>query len=208
LQGTAVRTLILASSSPRRQELIRTLGQPVIVLVNGVDESVPQDWEPSRIVEELALRKADAVYVPLLTSKEQDGIVVGSDTIVVRSGEVLGKPTDPEDAKRMLSLLQGSSHEVYSGVACLDLSTGNKVVRHRMTRVAMKPLTPEQIAGYVSTGEPMDKAGAYGIQGLGSTIVDSIEGDYFTVVGLPLSLLSEMLQELGLDILSSLGPRT
>lgn len=195
------KTLYLASSSPRRQELIKTLGLPVEIRVSEVDESVPPDWAPPRIVEELALRKASAVYDKLLHTEEREGIVVGSDTIVVLDGQVLGKPTDTADAVRMLSLLQGRDHQVFSGVACMELSGGEKVVRHRMTRVFMRPLKPEQISRYVATGEPMDKAGSYAIQGLGSKFIDSIEGDYFNVVGLPVSLLGAMLEQLGLEIL-------
>lgn len=194
------RSLILASSSPRRQELIRSLGLPYSVQASEADETVPSDWEPSRIVETLSLRKAEAVYRQL--KKPAPGtIVIGSDTIVVLDGQVLGKPRDEEDAKRMLGELQGRTHQVFSGVACVDAESGRRVVRSRMTNVHMHALTSKQIERYVATGEPMDKAGAYAIQGLGATIIDSIEGDYFTVVGLPLSLLSQMLREWGIDVL-------
>lgn len=197
-------TLVLASSSPRRQELIRSLMLPVTIQVSDVDETVPEGMEPAVIVEELSVRKARAVADRLPASSHEGGsrrIVIGSDTIVVLDGEVLGKPADKSDAEGMLSRLQGRSHQVYSGVACIDSASGDVRVSHRMTRVHMKPLRPDQITRYVETGEPMDKAGSYAIQGLGATIVDEIEGDYFNVVGLPLSLLAAMLSDMGIEVL-------
>lgn len=197
-------TLVLASSSPRRRELIRFLGLPVEILASDVDETVQEGLEPAAVVEELSLRKAQAVaeQLPGLTpGAEGRSIVVGSDTIVVLDGRILGKPSDRAEAVDMLSRLQGRSHLVYSGVACIDTSDGRTVVRHSRTQVHMKPLQLAQIERYVDTGEPMDKAGSYGIQGLGATIIDGIEGDYFTVVGLPLSLLSSMLAELDIPVL-------
>lgn len=191
--------LILASSSPRRQELIRTLNIPYVIQASEVDESTPKDWSPAQIVEELALRKAAKVKDEL--GGQTKGIVIGADTIVVLDYRVLGKPKDAEDAASMLNLLQGKTHQVYSGVACMDAATGETIVSHRITHVRMKSLSAEQIASYVASGEPSDKAGAYGIQGLGATIVDSIEGCYFNVVGLPLSLLSDMLAKMGVNVL-------
>ncbi|HZG58025.1 Maf family protein [Paenibacillus sp.] len=193
-------TLILASSSPRRQELIRVLGFPVEVVPSDVDEGVETGWSPSRIVEELSLRKALAVTERLAPGRE--GVVVGSDTIVVLDGAVLGKPRDEEDAAAMLAALSGRSHEVYTGLALVDVATGRRSVSHRMTRVWMKPMDERRIRAYVETGEPRDKAGAYGIQGYGATLVDRLEGDYFTVVGFPLSLAADMLErDFGLRVL-------
>jgi septum formation protein len=197
---TQLQTLILASSSPRRQELIRSLGLPVEIYVNDVDETVPGHLGPSAIVETLSLRKAEAA-AERVKEAGHSGIIIGSDTIVALSEHVLGKPRDKADAARMLQALQGSTHEVYSGVACIDTKTGDSAVRHRLTRVSMKRLTAEQIERYIATGEPMDKAGAYAIQGLGATIVDHIEGDYFNVVGLPLSLLSDMLRQFDIHVI-------
>ncbi|WP_438444328.1 Maf family protein [Gorillibacterium sp. sgz5001074] len=196
-------TLVLASSSPRRQELIRSLMLPAVIRASDADESVEEGMAPAAIVEELSVRKARAVADRLAEEGQDPGrrIVIGSDTIVVLDGEVLGKPADKEDAEGMLRRLQGREHQVYSGVACLDPANGQLLVRHRMTRVHMKPLRPEQITRYVETGEPMDKAGSYAIQGLGATIVDEIEGDYFNVVGLPLSLLAAMLSDMGIEVL-------
>jgi len=191
--------LILASSSPRRQELIRALGVPYQVKVSDVDETTPDDWSPAQIVETLAVRKAQAVAERL--KPDEQGIVIGADTIVVIDNRVLGKPKDERDAEFMLQLLQGRTHLVYSGVACLNSADGRLSVAHRITDVHMKPLTEKQIARYVASGEPMDKAGSYAIQGLGATIVESIEGCYFNVVGLPLSLLANMLADFGVEVL-------
>ena len=193
------RQIILASASPRRRELLASLGADFIVEPSEASEEVPADWTPERIVEELALRKAQSV----LDRYPGEGVVVGSDTIVVLGGSVLGKPEDEQDAIRMLGMLQGREHLVYTGVACLHQASGRREVRHRFTRVRMKDLTEQRIEDYVKSGEPMDKAGAYAIQGLGALLVESIEGDYFTVVGLPLSLLGEMLEGFGIDLLSS-----
>lgn len=194
------RRVVLASTSPRRQELIASLHIPYEIRPSYADEHTPSDWTPRQIVEGLALRKAQAVYEEIGDPSE-NAVIVGSDTIVVLEDQVLGKPADDTDAFRMLKSLQGRAHHVYTGVACIDASTGQRMVRHRMTRVVMKPLSDATIQAYVQSGEPRDKAGAYGIQGLGSTLVEGIEGCYFTVVGLPVSLLSDMLSEFGIDVL-------
>ncbi|MEK3731413.1 MULTISPECIES: Maf family protein [Paenibacillus] len=201
MNDNSTRRIILASTSPRRRELLASLRIPFDVMASEADENTPDDWSPDRIVESLALRKAEAVY-GRLADASQAGIVLGSDTVVVLDSEVLGKPVDEEDAAGMLSRLQGREHLVYTGVACLDLLSGARLVRHSVTRVKMKALSPEAIRAYVKSGEPADKAGAYGIQGLGATIVERIDGDYFTVVGLPLSMLSDMLSEMGIEVLT------
>lgn len=196
----ASRHMILASTSPRRRELIALLGIPFQVMPSEAGEDTPAGWKPEQVVEELALRKADAVYRKL-TESDRDAVVVGSDTIVVLEDDILGKPADEADAVRMLQMLQGRRHQVYTGAACIDGVTGRSMVRHSVTSVDIKPLSTEQICAYVRSGEPMDKAGAYGIQGLGAVIVEGITGDYFTVVGLPLSLLGDMLSEMGMPVL-------
>ena len=200
MKEKASRYIILASTSPRRQELIASLRIPFEIMGSDADEDTPFGWSPDKIVETLSLRKADAVYRKL-SETCGSAVIVGSDTIVVLEGDILGKPADEQDAVRMLSGLQGRTHKVYTGVACVDAETGRSIVRHRVTSVRMKPLSEEEIVSYVRSGEPADKAGAYAIQGLGATIVDSIEGDYFNVVGLPLSLLSDMLEEMGITVL-------
>ncbi|WP_054028145.1 Maf family protein [Bacillus sp. FJAT-28004] len=196
LRNEAISQLVLASSSPRRKELVASLdlSLPVYILSTDTDETIEAGWSPSQVVEQLSLRKAKAA-IPLLQQKQEvlTSLIIGADTIVVLDGDVLGKPVDDEEAKAMLRRLQGRAHEVYSGVACVQSSTGEALVAHRKTKVIMKPLSENQIARYVATGEPRDKAGSYGIQGLGATIVERIDGCYFNVVGLPLSLLSDML---------------
>ncbi|UMY53738.1 MULTISPECIES: Maf family protein [Paenibacillus] len=200
MDGKITPRIILASTSPRRKELLAFLRLPFEVVPSHADESTPESWTPQQIVETLAARKAEAVMNTAAQSKEAR-LVIGSDTIVVLDGSVLGKPADHADAVRMLTALQGRIHRVYTGVACIHTGTGEMLVRHRQTEVTMKPLSQEQIVAYVNTGEPSDKAGAYGIQGMGATLVESIQGCYFNVVGLPLSLLSDMLSEFGVNVL-------
>lgn len=188
-------TLILASASPRRQELITLLGLPVQIIPSRVDEDTPSHWSPSQIVEGLSERKALSVKEELAGTAASSSIVVGSDTIVVLNNRVMGKPKDVHDAEHMLQQLSGEVHEVYTGLSCIRVSDGKKVTSHRVTRVKMRKCSNEQIARYVATGEPMDKAGAYGIQEIGALLVESIEGCYFNVVGLPVSLLSVQLEQ-------------
>lgn len=195
-----IATLYLASTSPRRQELIRMLGLPYQIKPSDVDETIDKPMSPFQLVETLAFRKAFTVYEQLkLGPGEKEGIVIGSDTVVVFEGHVLGKPKDAEEAFQMLFRLQGNTHQVYTGITCLDLQSGRSETAHRVTHVTMKSLSEQQIRRYVSTGEPLDKAGSYGIQGLGATIIDRIDGDYFNVVGMSLALLSELLARFGIE---------
>ncbi|MGG6313518.1 Maf family protein [Paenibacillus macerans] len=200
MESSDLRRIILASTSPRRRELIASLHIPFDVVPSHADESTPETWTPEQIVMELAGRKADAVYHALETA-ERNGVIVGSDTIVVRDGDVLGKPQDEREAADMLRSLQGRSHTVFTGVACVDALTGRRKIDFRSTIVTMKALSEERIQAYARSGEGLDKAGAYAIQGLGATIVTGIEGCYFNVVGLPLSLLVDMLDDFGLHVL-------
>lgn len=203
--GSAVQRFIyLASSSPRRQELVRMLQLPVHIYPSNTDETIKPGTPPKHIVEELSLRKAAAAREQILAESEfaPDGIVLGSDTIVVLNDRILGKPIDSTHAYEMLYALQGHTHEVLTGIALLDLQTEHSIIKHRITKVTMKQLTPSQIDRYIATGEPLDKAGSYGIQGIGATLIDSIDGCYFNVVGLPISLLSDMLGEMGMGILN------
>lgn len=190
--------LILASGSPRRRELLAGLGLEFEVWAADVDETVEDRLPPEEAVRVLAYRKASAVANAL-----RNGIVIGADTVVVLDGRILGKPVDRQDACDMLGRLQGRTHEVFSGVAVIDASTGRNLVGHRSTLVHMRPLSDAEIKAYVRTGEPMDKAGSYAIQGIGSTIVDRIDGDYFTVVGLPMELLASMLTSFGIHVLEA-----
>lgn len=199
MDASITRRIILASTSPRRRELVASLHIPFDIVPSHAEESTPKGWSPDRIVTELAKRKAEAVYRQL-DDKDRHGVIVGSDTIVVRDGTVLGKPADQREAASMLRSLQGRSHEVYTGVACIDSRTGASKVDYRRTVVTMRALREEEIEAYAASGEGLDKAGAYAIQGLGATIVTGIEGCYFNVVGLPLSLLAEMLASFGIQV--------
>ncbi|MDQ0285493.1 septum formation protein [Desulfofundulus luciae] len=186
--------IYLASSSPRRSMLLEQLGLPFTVVVPEVEEKVPEGLPPHQLVETLALRKAGAV-APSISR----GLVVAADTIVVWQDKVLGKPADAREAALMLSLLAGDEHEVFTGVAVMEKPSGRRVVTHERTRVRFRPLTTEEIARYVATGEPLDKAGAYAAQGLGAIFIAGIRGCYFNVVGLPLARLAQVLKEFGVD---------
>ncbi|GIO87140.1 Maf-like protein [Paenibacillus faecis] len=199
MDASITRRIILASTSPRRRELVASLHIPFDIVPSHAEESTPEGWSPDRIVTELAKRKAEAVYRQL-DDRDRQGVIVGSDTIVVRDGTVLGKPADQREAASMLRSLQGRSHEVYTGVACIDSRTDASKVDYRRTVVTMRALREEEIEAYAASGEGLDKAGAYAIQGLGATIVTGIEGCYFNVVGLPLSLLAEMLASFGIQV--------
>lgn len=196
------RQIILASTSPRRRELIASLHIPFEVIPSDVDELTPEHWQPEQIVCELSERKARSVYTSVKSSRI-NAVIVGSDTIVVRDGIVLGKPKNIDEAAAMLRSLQGRTHTVLTGIACIDVTDGKSRVEYRSTEVTMRPLSEEEIVAYAATGEGLDKAGAYGIQGIGATIVSSINGCYFNVVGLSLSLLTEMLKDFNVKVLGN-----
>lgn len=183
-------TIILASGSPRRRELLAQAGFEFEVMVSRADEQV-SDTDPFEMVEELALRKGMAVARDLTGREEgKDYLVLGADTIVVKDGKVLGKPRDEEDACKMLTLLSGATHQVCTGVAMIPVregKIGEPFTFHEKTDVVMRDLTEEEIREYIRTKDPMDKAGAYGIQGMAGIFVSEIRGDYYNVVGLPLS---------------------
>lgn len=206
-------SVILASSSPRRMELLNSLQINFDVRVSHVEENFPPDMPPPQVVELLAHRKAfsvaEQIYLDHNGKFEQPVLVVGADTIVVIDEQILGKPAHPEEALQMLMRLSGHVHAVYSGVALIAIHASSvdlnpnlplTLIDHRCTQVKMRPFDKEEAHRYVKTGEPLDKAGAYAIQGFGATLVENISGDYFTVVGLPLSLLAEQLRQLGYDL--------
>jgi septum formation protein len=184
--------LILASSSPRRQELLREIGIPFQVHAANIDENQIMGEAPSAYALRLAREKAQVVAMHYPQS-----YVLGADTIVVVDGEVLGKPRDREDAVRMLRLLSGRGHEVITAVSLVAPGT-HAVTRVSTTKVYFQKLTEDEIQRYVAGGEPMDKAGAYAIQGSASHWADRIEGEFSNVVGLPLSLVTDMLITTGL----------
>lgn len=184
--------LILASQSPRRQELLRMIGLQYTVYVSDIKESVPNGVAPGALVEQLALEKARAVF-----SLHPQACVIGADTIVYIDGCIIGKPENAADAANILNTLQGRTHTVYTGVAVL--APGHTDIRHAETQVTFAPMTQSEIDWYISTGEPMDKAGAYGIQGPGGIFVEKVDGNYFNVIGMPLPLLYTMLRETNLQ---------
>lgn len=186
---------ILASQSPRRRELLGTIGLDFEVIVSDADESaVSKDNVPVGVyVQELALIKASAVAKKVL--KYKDALIISADTIVTLDGEVLGKPKDEEDAFRMLSALSGREHEVYTGYCVMRIKDGYTVCNNVKTAVHFKDISENKIRSYIKTGEPMDKAGAYGIQGLGGMLIEKIDGDYANVVGLPVSALADTLEK-------------
>lgn len=186
--------IFLASASPRRAELLTALGIDFTVCAPEADEnSIDQNIPTGLYVQELALLKASAAAQKLLD--ETDALIIAADTVVCIEDEILGKPQDREDAKRMLNALSGRTHDVYTGFCVMRVSDGFTVCDHTCTHVKFLPLTDEKIDGYIRTGEPMDKAGAYGIQGFGATLVEKIDGDYFTVVGLPVAALTTLLEK-------------
>jgi septum formation protein len=190
-----VKAVILASNSPRRKELLRQIGLACSVDPADVDEQVLPDEPPERYAVRVALDKARVA-----AARARVGLIIAADTIVVLDDKILGKPSDAADATRTLMKLSGRMHTVITGLAVMDAATGKALTRASTTRVWFRALTPREISAYVSTGEPLDKAGAYGIQQRGALLVDKIEGCYFNVVGLPLSLLGELLLAFGVDM--------
>lgn len=181
--------VILASQSPRRRELLALLQIPFDVEVSGEKEIIPEDACPEQIVMALAEQKAQYVFL-----RHPNHCVIGADTIVVLDDHILGKPKTAAQAVEYLSALQGKNHYVLTGV-CVKTPHGS-LTRYESTLVRFRPMTIDEITWYASTGDPMDKAGAYGVQGLACCFVDSVDGNFFNVVGLPLPLLYSMLLEL------------
>lgn len=187
--------LVLASASLRRAELLKKIGLDFIVRPAVTEEIIKPKLDLLEQVKGLALQKARAVAETLPA-----GLVIGADTIVVLGQEVLGKPNSREMAVQMLSRLSGQQHQVLTGVALVDSQSGQAISEVESTLVQFRTLTLEEITAYVKTGEPLDKAGAYGIQEKGAILVERIEGCYFNVVGLPLARLVRMLKEMGVEV--------
>lgn len=190
------KRLILASASPRRRELLGRFGLPFEVIPAKGEEPLLPGLTPEETVKALAAAKAAEIAGE---TGDADALIIGSDTVVERGGVILGKPADEADAFRMLSALSGGVHRVWSGVC---VRRGERILTEaECTEVCFRTLTEEEIRAYIATGEPMDKAGSYGYQGLASVFVESIRGDYFNVVGLPLCRLGQMLKEFGVELL-------
>ncbi len=188
--------IILASASPRRKELLKQIGV-TFEIVKAEGEEVITSSIPTEVVKELSIQKAREV------AKRCEGtVIIGADTVVAAGGQILGKPKDPADAMRMLELLQGKEHQVITGVAVLLTESGKVISFVETTTVHVFPMTRTQMEQYIASGEPMDKAGAYGIQGRFAAYVSGIEGDYNNVVGLPVGRLYQEVLAAGVDLLA------
>ncbi|SDK58394.1 Maf family protein [Natronincola ferrireducens] len=180
--------IVLASNSPRRKEILENLGVQFQIITSDIEEKLNQDMDPYHLATELAYQKAKNV-----ADKINDKvIVIGADTVVVNN-QILGKPQDQLEAFRMLKQLSGNQHEVVTGLALIDCHTKKEIRDYEITKVCFRQLEDIEINQYIATGEPMDKAGGYGIQGKASLFVRKIDGDYYNVVGLPIYKLGEML---------------
>ncbi|RLE55965.1 MAG: septum formation protein Maf [Candidatus Methanomethylicota archaeon] len=189
--------IILASASPRRREILeRILGRSIQVVIPEVDEVVDINLSPAEQAKALALKKAEYA-----ARKIESGIVVAGDTVVVVDGEVLGKPKDEREAREMLTKLSGKEHKVITGIAVINVETGEELVDAVETKVYMKKMTMEELELYIKSGEPLGKAGGYAIQEIGALLVGGIDGCFFNVVGLPISKLYEMLKQFGVNLL-------
>ena len=191
-----MRKIILASASPRRRELLEQGGIPFTVIPSQAEEKITTE-QPGQAVEELSYLKCSDIYEKSLG----DVLVIGADTVVASEGKILGKPSSQKDAVKMLQSLQGREHGVYTGVTIMarEGNENRKKTFHEKTKVVFYPMSDEEIRSYVNTGEPMDKAGAYGIQGKSAVFIKEISGDYNNVVGLPLARLYQELKNMGIE---------
>lgn len=188
--------LMLASQSPRRKELLGFLGIPFTVCVSNADETVGPGLTAAQAVAQISLRKAKAVTAPA------DTVVIAADTIVVCDGKILGKPADKGDAVNMLTMLSGRAHQVMTG---LTVRCGDKCVTcTEITDVYFRPLSQKEICRYVDSGDPMDKAGAYGIQGGAALFAEKLQGDYYNVMGLPVCRLVQVLQQVAPELMEDI----
>ncbi len=191
-----MKTIILASASPRRKLLLEKIGLIFEVEPSNYEEDMPMGLEPHGFAKKLSLKKARVV-----AGKNKNSIVIAADTFIVFCGQILGKPYTEKDAREMLEAISGKYHNVITGFSIIDTGKNKTLSRSVETKVYIRKLTLVEIDAYVKSGEPLDKAGAYAIQGLGSIFVEKIEGDYYNVVGLPLSALTEALKEFGINVL-------
>lgn len=191
--------IILASASDRRKDILSQVGISYEVMPSSIDEDAIQADTPAVLVEALSAAKAEDIAERLT----KNFVIIGADTVVVKDNSILGKPSDEAEAAKMLQMLQGNRHEVYTGVTLISVSPEGKGLIdtfHVRTIVDMIPMTAAQIDAYIKTGEPMDKAGAYGIQGRGAAYIQDIAGDYYNVVGLPISTVLARLANMGIDL--------
>jgi septum formation protein len=191
-----MKKIILASASPRRKELLEKIGLKFEVDASGCEEEINAGLDPHELVRQLSIKKTKSV-----AARHKNALIIAADTIGVMGDKILGKPHTEDEACKMLHEISGKSHLVITGFSILDTTTNKIVTGIVNTRVYIKKLTGQEIDAYVKTGEPLDKAGAYAIQGIGAVIVEKIEGDYYNVMGLPLNALTEALKEFGINII-------
>lgn len=190
-----MKDIILASASPRRKEILDMTGLQFTVCAMDYEEDINLSLRPRELARFLSLKKAEAI-----AHRYNNAIIIAADTFIVFRGKRIGKPCSAKDARTILTLLNGKSHSVITGYTIFDTGTGKKISRSVETKVWFKKMTAREINAYVSTGESFDKAGAYAIQGRGAVFIKKIEGDFFNVVGLPLSSLTESLREFGVRL--------
>ncbi len=190
-----MKRIILASTSPRRHGLMQQIGLDFEVIPSNYEEDMTMNMFSYKLVQTLAYGKAKEV-----ANRVKSGIVIGADTFVTLGNKKLGKPKSKEDAKNMLRMQSGKMQKIYSGIAIIDVKSGKELIAYEVTKLKMKKLTKKEIDGYVATGEPLDKAGAFALQGLGAIFVEKVDGCYSNVIGLPLHLLANKLKEFNIDI--------
>jgi septum formation protein len=192
-----IKTIILASASPRKKEILKKTGLKFKVYESDYEEKMDLGLKPHELARFLSREKARDV-----ARRHRDALVIAADTIVVLRGRLFGKPRNEEQAKEMLRALSGKAHSVITGFTIIDTAGKKEISRSVESKVFFKRLSADEIETYIRSGEPLDKAGAYGVQGLGAVLVKRIEGDFFNVVGLPLNALAESLKEFGVNVLS------
>jgi septum formation protein len=188
--------LVLASSSPRREDILKQLKLKFTIVPGKIDENKYTETDPEKLVKKLALEKAKSV-----SDLVENALIIAADTVVVYENKILGKPENHEEAREQLKLLSGKEHQVMTGIAVISSETAKVHVESNITFVQMLDISDEKIEKYISTGEPLDKAGSYGIQGFGGLFVKGIKGSYYSVVGLPIHQLAEILDKFNYGIL-------
>ena len=191
-----MKPIVLASSSPRRKEILEKIGLKFIIDPSEEEESLDYRSAPRKLAKSLSLEKARAAAV-----RHPSSIIIAADTFGVLGDKLLGKPADTQQARDMLKMMSGNKHTVITGFTVLDASSGRSITEAVETEVYFRKLGLDEIDAYIRSGEPMDKAGAYAIQGLGAILVEKIEGDYYNVVGLPLAALARVLKKFDIDLL-------
>ena len=191
-----MKKIILASSSPRRKQLLKQIGLEFVVDSSDIDEILNPRYKPRKQVEELSRQKAEAIAV-----KYDDAIIIAADTMIALGDEVLGKPTDEKSARKMLQKLSGKSHSIITGMTIIDTKSKRSTTLSVETIIYFQKLTPKEITNYIRLAKPFDKAGSYAIQDRGAIFIKRLEGDYFSSVGLPLFHLAKELKKLGIEVL-------